>query len=107
MNNNSVISLLGFAAKAGKLLYGTHSTEWAISVKKAKLVLVAEDISEKSKKEIKFKADKMNVPVVILDGIDTDALSSRIGKRCGIIAVNDEGFANTILKEEKRYDGEI
>ncbi len=100
MKSNQILSLLGFAAKAGKLSFGTHATEWAVSSGRASLVLVADDISEKSQKEIKFKAEKEDIPVIILNGIPTEALSHRIGKRCGIIAVNDEGFANTILKEE-------
>ena len=97
MNNNPVLSLLGFAAKAGKLSYGTHASEWAITSNKAKLVCICEDISEKSQKEMKFKAGKVNVPVVILNGIETEMLSARIGKKCGIVTVNDDGFARSIL----------
>ncbi len=110
MNNDSILTLLGFGAKAGRLSFGTHATEFSITSKKAKLVCAAEDISVKSVKELKFKADKNNIPVIILKGIDTALLSKRVGKGCGIIAVNDDGFARSIMnkcKEEKRYDGEI
>ncbi len=108
--NNPILTLLGFASKAGKLSFGTHATEFAISSGKARLVCAAEDISAKSIKELNFKADKQNIPVIILKGIDTELISKRVGKTCGILAVNDEGFAGSILKnhkEEKRYDGEI
>ena len=98
MNSEKILSLLGFAAKAGKLSYGTHATTFAIESAKAKLVIVAQDISEKSVKELKFKADKKNITVLNLEGIDTATLSKKVGKNCGIIAVNDSGFADAIMK---------
>jgi len=110
VKTDSILTLLSFAAKAGKLSFGTHATEFAITSKKAKLVLAAEDISEKSVKELKFKADKVNIPVALLIGVNSEALSQRLGKKCGIIAVNDEGFAQAVMKnykEDNRYDGEI
>ena len=98
MNSEKILSLLGFAAKAGKLSFGTHATTFAIESGKAKLVLAAEDISEKSVKELKFKADKQNIEVTNLTGIKTADLSKRIGKNCGIVAVLDNGFADAIKK---------
>ncbi|MEE0927868.1 MAG: ribosomal L7Ae/L30e/S12e/Gadd45 family protein [Acutalibacteraceae bacterium] len=99
MKTDSILSLLGFAAKAGKLSFGTHATEFAITSKKASLVLAAEDISEKTVKELKFKADKNSIPVITLKGINTAVLSSRVGKNCGIVAVNDKGFADALIKQ--------
>ena len=100
MNKEKTLSLLGFAAKAGKLSYGTHATEFAITSGKVKLVLSAEDISEKSVKELKFKADKKSITVLNLEGISTAELSKRVGKNCGILAVTDGGFADAISKHE-------
>lgn len=110
MKTDSILTLLSFAAKAGKISFGTHATEFAITSKKAKLALAAEDISEKSVKELKYRADKVDIPVAVLIGVTTQTLSKRLGKNCGIIAVNDKGFADAVMKnykEEKRYDGEI
>ena len=101
MNSSKILSLLGFAAKAGKLSYGTHATEFAITSKKAKLVCVAQDISAKTVKELKFKAEKQDIPVIILEGIDTPTVSSKVGKNCGVIAVNDIGFADATQKNFK------
>ena len=98
MKTDSVLSLLGFAAKAGKLSFGTHATDFAITSKRANLVLAAEDISEKSVKELKFKADKKSITVLNLSGISTAELSKRVGKNCGILAVTDQGFADAITK---------
>ena len=93
-----ILSLLGFASKAGKLSFGTHATEWSIKSGKARLVLVAQDISEKTKKEMKFKAND-KIPVKVLYEIDTDTLSKQIGKKCGIVSVNDDGFASALLEQ--------
>lgn len=104
MNNNQILTLLGFAAKAGKLSFGTHATEWAITSGKAKLVVIAEDISKKTVKEIRFEADKKNVPVFVICGVGIEELSHRVGKNCGIVAVCDNGFADTLenyFKEEQ------
>lgn len=98
MNSEKILSLLGFAAKAGKLSFGTHATTFATESGKAKLVLAAADISEKSVKELRFKADKQNIQVLILDGILAADLSKRVGKNCGIVAVNDDSFADAIMK---------
>jgi ribosomal protein L7Ae-like RNA K-turn-binding protein len=107
--NDPALSLLGFAAKAGKLSFGTHATEFAIESEKAKLVVLTCDLSEKSIKEIKFKASKKQIPVIILKNTDKTTLSGRLGKNCGIVAVNDDGFASAVLKkqEEIAHDGEI
>lgn len=95
-----ILSLLGFASKAGKLSFGTHATEWSVKSGKAKLVLIACDISEKTMKEIKFKAtDK--IPVKVLHEIDINTLSKQIGKKCGMVSVNDQGFANALLEQIK------
>lgn len=98
MKTDSILSLLGFAAKAGKLSFGTHATDFAITSKKASLVIAAEDISAKTVKELRFKAEKQNIPVEVLTGIDSETLSHRVGKKCGVLAVCDSGFAESMLK---------
>ena len=114
--NEKIISLLGFAAKAGKLSYGTHATEWAIERGKACLVCAANDISQKSLKEFRFKAEKQEIPVILLNQTDSQTLSKAIGKSCKVIAVNDGSFAKAITERYAQnkadlggtaHDGEI
>ncbi len=95
--NNKLLSLLGFAAKAGKLSYGFEASVWSVKTKKAKLVAVSGEISPKSRKEMIYYADKYNVKLVVLEGIDIKTVSDAVGKKCGIISVNDCGFADGIL----------
>lgn len=95
--NSKMLTLLGFAAKAGKLSYGMDTTVTAIKGKKSHLVIAAADISEKSRKEILFYKTKYNTEV-ILSNINMDELSHAVGKKCGIISVNDDGFAKAIYE---------
>ena len=95
---NKILTLLGFAAKAGKLSYGFEATLWSVKTKKARLAVVAEDISPKSRKETEYFAGKYNVKITVLNGIDMKTVSEAVGRKCGIISVNDQGFADAILK---------
>ena len=105
---DKALNLLRFAAKAGKLSFGTHATLFALEKGKTKLVCAANDISAKSVKELNFYAFKVNAKVFILKSTNTEALSQALGKRCGIVAVNDDGFKEAILKTGgTAHDGEI
>lgn len=94
--NNKVLTLLGFAAKAGKLSYGMDMAVTSVKSKKSFLVVAAFDVSEKSKKEITFHTNNKNVSFIVLTDIDIDTLSKAVGKKCGIISVNDSSFAEAI-----------
>lgn len=95
---SKLLTLLGFAAKAGALSYGFEATVATIKASKANLVLVAEDISPKSRKEIAFFAGKKDVKNFTLKGIDIKTVSDAVGRKCGIISINDNGFANACEK---------
>lgn len=92
---NKILTLLGFASKAGRLSYGMDMTVEAIKNKKSKLIVFANDISEKSRKEIEFYTNKHRTERINLD-CDMETLSYAIGKKCGIVSVNDKGFAEAI-----------
>ena len=93
---NKTLTLLGFAAKAGKLSYGMDMSVTAIKSRKSFLVVAAADVSEKSKKEIAFHTNNKKVPFIVLTDADIEALSKAVGKKCGIISVNDKSFAEAI-----------
>lgn len=94
--NKKTLTLLGFAAKSGNLSFGFDMTVASLKKGKAHLVVIAEDVSEKSRKEVLFFAEKSNVKHIILKGVDIETLSKSVGKKCGIISVNDEGFTKAI-----------
>lgn len=94
--NSKLLTLLGFASKAGKLGFGMDATVGSLKAKKAHLIVAAADVSEKSRKEITYFA-KESVPFIVID-CDMETLSKAVGKKCGIISVLDKGFKESILK---------
>ncbi len=97
--NNKILTLLGFAAKAGRLSYGLETCKASIKDKKAFLVITAKDVSDKTRKEAEFFAGKANIRNITLTDIDIFTLSNAVGRKCGVIAVNDGGFADACLIE--------
>lgn len=64
MANNGVTFALGLAQKAGKLASGDYAVRSALKNGKAKLLLVAADAAENSKKDMYFMAEMSDTPVV-------------------------------------------
>lgn len=95
--NDKVLALLGFASKAGKLSYGMDSVRTTLSQKKSKLVLIANDVSQKSMKEVNFHCEKYSVKAIILSNFDMQTVSQAVGKKCGIVSVNDSSFSNGLI----------
>ena len=96
--NNKARTLLGFAAKAGRLSYGMKATVDAIKRGRACLALTACDISAKSRKEIAFFADQNAVRFCVLNRADSKTVSDAVGRKCGILSINDSGFADAFIK---------
>lgn len=99
---NKILTLLGFATRAGKLSFGAAKSEEQIKLKKSYLAVISNDISEKTKKEILFTANKNGVNAIVLENTDTSKLSNAVGRNCGVISVNDKSFASAITEEYGR-----
>ncbi len=101
MGQNKALTLLGFAAKAGKLFFGMDASVNSLKKNVVRLVVTADDLSAKSRKEISFYATGKNIPVITLRDCNIETLSKAIGKRAGIVAVSDDGFAKAISEAVK------
>ena len=101
--NNKTLTLLGFCRKAGRLTVGSAKTTELLKDKKVCLVVVAEDVSQKTEKELKYFAEKNSCGRVIRLTVNTDVLSKAIGIKAGVVATCDEGFMKAILEEEITY----
>ena len=100
MNNDKVLSMLGLAAKAGKLVSGEFSVDKAIKDKKAKLVIVATDSSDNTKKDFKNACAYYRVPY--MERGTKEQLGHYIGREFrATVAVTDEGFAKAVLSKEE------
>lgn len=98
---NKLLSFLGLARRAGKLAMGNDPVLESIQKKEAKLLLAAGDLSPRTLRGIETAAQAGNVRL-IQTGISMDELGFAIGKRVGILSVNDAGFADKI---EQLCDG--
>ena len=99
---NKTISLIGFATKARKILFGAELTVKA--VRKGKkggvyLILYASDASDNTKKKVTDCGAYHKVPVIMLEQTSAE-LSKITGKlhAVAVMGIADEGFANAIVK---------
>lgn len=98
MVDNKIYGLLGISAKAGKVISGTDIVLENLTKGKIYLVIVAEDASEKTKKNIKYFCEKENVDMIVFGDIFKN--SKAIGKQNrAIIAVKDQNLAEAIKKQ--------
>lgn len=94
---SKVLTLLGFAAKAGALVFGAQLSVKAVGCGKAKSVFFANDISFKSRKEILFYCEKNKTGAFELKGINMMELGKAVGRKCGVVAVTDSNFGSSII----------
>lgn len=89
-------SLIGLAFRAGKIVSGEEAVMAAVRGKKAKLVVVAEDASERTKKTWKNKCAFYEVPLRV--AADRFEIGAAMGKAHRVVvAVNDKGFSEKLM----------
>ena len=92
-NDRSVIFALGLAQKAGKIASGDFAVKSALKGGKVKLLIIASDASDNSKKDIYYLAGLYSVKTIEI--LDHEQLGMAIGKaKRTAIAVLDANFAN-------------
>ena len=97
MKNNKILGLIGLSARARKVSFGADSTEEDIKKRKAKLVIVAEDGSERTKNKYIDLCQKYNIPILIFSNIEN--ISKAIGKENkAIIGIKEVNIAKQIQK---------
>jgi len=95
--NNKILGLIGLAAKARKVCFGADSVEERVNKKQVKLLIVAEDASDRTKDKFSKIAEKKNVPIIIKGEIEI--LSKAIGKsNKAIIGIEDINLSNEIQR---------
>ncbi len=98
MRPDSVLSVIGIAARAGRVAGGEFSTEKAIKSGAAYLVILAADASQNTKKHFTDMCTYRNVTCV--EYADKNRLGNCIGKEHrASLAVTDEHLAKAIIKK--------
>ncbi len=92
-----IYSMLGLAAKGGRIASGEFMTEKTIKGGGAFLCIVAEDASDNTKKMFRNMCEFYNVPFCCFS--DKDTLGHWIGKEFrASLAILDEGMAKVVQK---------
>ena len=98
MKPDSVLSMLGIAAKAGKVVSGEFATENAVKSAKAFLVVTAADASENTAKKFRDMTDFYRVPLFVYG--TKESLGGCIGKDYrSSLAVTDEKLAAAVTSK--------
>lgn len=98
MSNQKVNSLIGLARKGRKIEIGKTAVGILVKRKRAFLVIIAIDASDKLKRQIEIDCLRYNIPVHLF------STKSELGKLCGrdevgTIAISDMNMAEVIRKE--------
>lgn len=108
LRNNKIISLLGLAMKAGRVVSGEFMTEKSVKTGKAYLVLVAADASENTRKKFRNMCSFYEVPLYFIE--TKEILGRAIGREFrASLAVQDENFASALRRELEKQaaDGSL
>ena len=99
MDETKFLSLLGLCRKAGKLAFGSDNVCDAIRSGSAKLVVLASDASENTKKKIKNCASYYGRRLFVCE-TDKETLGRRLGRagEASCAAVCDESFSAMLEK---------
>ncbi len=96
MNNNKT-GMITICKKAGKLAVGMDMVKKVCREGSAAAVFITTDISEKSFKEVRYICARNSVKLYRLE-MTMDDMWYGLGKRAGIIAMTDHGFAKSCAK---------
>jgi len=92
---NQLLSILGLAMRAGKVVSGEDMVLRAIRSRKAKFILLSQDAGKNTKKRITNKCEFYQVPVYQYG--TREELGKAIGKpERVVIAITDAGFAQKV-----------
>lgn len=95
---SKILSYLGLAVRAGKLVTGDELVLKGIRSSEARLVVVAADASSNTVKKFRDKCRTYKIPLIV--GFDRERLGTSIGKpERVVVALKDQGFADMIAKE--------
>ncbi|MEJ8554447.1 L7Ae/L30e/S12e/Gadd45 family ribosomal protein [Tepidibacter sp. Z1-5] len=92
---NKILSLLGIILRSGNLVSGDDTTLSDLKKGKIKLIIIANDASENTKKLFKDKSEYRNVPYII--DFTKEELGKSIGKSSrAVIGIKSDQFAMKI-----------
>ena len=98
-------TLIGFAAKSRTLLLGEFSVENGIKSKKAKVIIMAEDVNLRRREILKHWCQDMEIPFLAL-GTKEEFGKLLNKKPLGLLAITDAKLAEAICQAAESYGGD-
>ena len=93
MQRDKIESLLGFAVKAGKIIYGSDNIE--VVKRRYFLVIICNTLAENSRKKVLKAASDKKVPVIL----SANELQYTVNRRnCKAVAITDRQMSEAMLK---------
>lgn len=97
MTNRKILGLLGLARRAGKVAFGTEMVTGLIEKKKVKLLIIATDASERTKKNFRQLAEEKQIPIREIETIEE--ISRAIGQtNKAVLGITDTNFSKEMIK---------
>lgn len=91
-----VYQMIGIAKKAGKVSAGTMAAKTSLLRKRACLLIMSTDISDKTRESLVTTCQKYNIPWLMMG--DKYRLGTSVGKAYRVaVTINDSEFAEAIL----------
>ena len=104
MLKNKLHNFLGLAKKAGKLVAGTGAVENSIRQKTSRLVVMACDVSENTKKRLTDKCNYYNIELITFG--NKESIGKAIGEElAAAVSINDNNFASAINGIYNEFSG--
>lgn len=105
--DNGLIGLIGLARKAGKAEVGEESVSIAAKAHKARLILLAADAGEHTRRHGEGLGEQGNCPVLPLP-LTKAELGGALGRgSCAILAFTDVGMAAAAAKKLAAIDPDL
>ena len=96
MNNiQKALNMIGLAQRASKLISGDERVEKAIKNGQAKLIICADDVSEKTLARYQHYSESYHVQMVM--PFDSLTMSHALGKKRSICCLTDHGMIKKFL----------
>lgn len=96
-----MLKIIGLASRARKVTTGTDMTISSVRNSKIKLVFLATNASDNTKKHVSDKCKHYNVEVI--EEFDSIELSQATGKRnIMVVGITDNGFSKLLLDQKRK-----
>ncbi len=88
-----IISYIGFAARARKIVFGVDSI---VKKPRVRVIILSPEAGENTAKQIKAYAEKTSSPIIVLEGATLEEILKK--NNCKVVAVIDPSLAKAIIE---------